>query len=221
MGERQRLGAQDALWLERDEPGNLMAVDSLFWTAEAIAGAAPGPRRASLTGQALVQATSLAGSSLQLARGTVTNPVGAAHSALTLTESLVGAVGSRAHSARETSRSAPVRGCHPKVKQVAHAHGATVNDVLVTCVAESLRACLEQHRSVCHSVTWDVPVNLKPFDPSLPVVLGNSFRSSSSSCRRTSTTRRGRSTSSGTAWTGSSTGTRRSWTSASRRSSPG
>jgi diacylglycerol O-acyltransferase len=24
-------------------------------------------------------------------------------------------------------------------------------------------------------VTWDVPVNLKPFDPTLPVVLGNSF----------------------------------------------
>ncbi|MGZ5372416.1 MAG: wax ester/triacylglycerol synthase domain-containing protein, partial [Aeromicrobium sp.] len=27
---------QDALWLEMDKPGNLMVVDSLFWTAEPI-----------------------------------------------------------------------------------------------------------------------------------------------------------------------------------------
>ncbi len=58
---------------------------------------------------------------------------------------------------------------------MAHAHDATVNDVLVTCVAESLRAYLQAHDAVCHSVTWDVPVNLKPFDPDLPVVLGNAF----------------------------------------------
>ena len=36
MGERQRLGGQDALWLEMDKPGNLMVVDSLFWTAGPI-----------------------------------------------------------------------------------------------------------------------------------------------------------------------------------------
>ena len=36
MGERQRLGVQDALWLEMDKPGNLMVVDSLFWTARPI-----------------------------------------------------------------------------------------------------------------------------------------------------------------------------------------
>lgn len=36
MGERQRLGVQDALWLEMDKPGNLMVVDSLFWTATPI-----------------------------------------------------------------------------------------------------------------------------------------------------------------------------------------
>ena len=34
--ERQRLGVQDALWLEMDKPGNLMVVDSLLWTAEPI-----------------------------------------------------------------------------------------------------------------------------------------------------------------------------------------
>ena len=33
MGARQPLGVQDALWLEMDRPGNLMIVDSLFWTA--------------------------------------------------------------------------------------------------------------------------------------------------------------------------------------------
>ena len=33
---RQRLGVQDALWIEMDTPGNLMVVDSLFWTAEPI-----------------------------------------------------------------------------------------------------------------------------------------------------------------------------------------
>ena len=165
------------------------------------------------------QATNLAGTSLQLARSAVTNPVGAAHSAITLSESVVGAVGSRARSvvdggprgrrglppffsavpgdvdtARKlvlgtrndnTSWTGTV-GPHKAiawspplplddVKAVAHANDATVNDVLVTCVAESLRAYLHEHHGVCHSVTWDVPVNLKPFDPTLPVVLGNSF----------------------------------------------
>src|SRR5436309_1239148 len=36
MTQRQRLGVQDALWLEMDKPGNLMVVDSLFWTATPI-----------------------------------------------------------------------------------------------------------------------------------------------------------------------------------------
>jgi diacylglycerol O-acyltransferase len=358
MSERQRLGVQDALWLEMDKPGNLMVVDSLFWTAEPIdwdryreatkerlwdrfpvfrcvvvrgenggwwweeqpdadfedryeqvvlaepggdaelqeliasqrtvpldrseplwravlvdgfhggsavlfrahhaiadgirmvqltlsvfdaspdgaaalrrtprqpkraapssvpAGSPPAQSRASLTSQMLSQATNVASTSLQLARSTVTNPVGAAHSALTISESLVGSVGSRAQSALGTlgrpglppvlsgvpgdvdtfrklvlgtrndntswtgtvgehkaiawSPSIPL----DDVKATAHANAATVNDVLVTCVAESLRAYLEQHQAVCHSVTWDVPVNLKPFDPTLPVVLGNSF----------------------------------------------
>ena len=61
------------------------------------------------------------------------------------------------------------------VQAVAHANAATVNDVLVTCVAESLRVYLARHQAVCHSVTWDVPVNLKPFEPTLPVELGNGF----------------------------------------------
>ncbi len=180
---------------------------------------APADGRRSLPSQLRSQATSVAGTSLQLARSTVTNPVGAAHSAVTMSESLVGAVGSRARSTLgsgplgrrrlppflsavpgdvDTARklvlgtrndntswtgtvgehkaiawSAPLQ--LDDVKAVARAHAATVNDVLVTCVAESLRVYLTQHHAVCHSVTWDVPVNLKPFDPTLPVVLGNSF----------------------------------------------
>ena len=34
--ERQRLGIQDALWLEMDRPNNLMVVDSVVWTAEPL-----------------------------------------------------------------------------------------------------------------------------------------------------------------------------------------
>jgi diacylglycerol O-acyltransferase len=172
-----------------------------------------------LVEQVRARAASVATTSLQLARSTVTNPVGAAHSALTMSESLVGAVGTRARSvvaprprgllglpavvaavpgdvdtarklvlgtrndttawtgsvgARKAMAWSPPLPLED-VKTVAHASGATVNDVLVTCVAESLRAYLHQHRAVCHSVTWDVPVNLKPFDPTLPLELGNSF----------------------------------------------
>ena len=352
--ERQRLGVQDALWLEMDKPGNLMVVDSLFWTAEPIdwdsyreatrkrlwdrypvfrsvvvrgedggwwweeqpdadfedryeqvvlaepggdaelqeliasqrtvpldrseplwravlvdgfhggsavffrahhaiadgirmvqltlsvfdtspdgaavpPGAARKPTRAGPAsvpvpaaspsaqsrGSLLSQAMNAASTSLQLARSTVTNPVGAAHSALTISESLVGSAGSRAQSVLGARLGLPsvlagvpgdvdtfrklVLGTRndntrwtgtvgerkaiawsppillDDVKATAHANAATVNDVLVTCVAESLRVYLARHQAVCHSVTWDVPVNLRPFDPTLPVELGNGF----------------------------------------------
>ncbi len=342
MGERQRLGVQDALWLEMDKPDNLMVVDSLFWTAEPVdwerfvdvirtrlwdrfpvfrsavvrdedgrwwweeqAGAdledrfehmmlkAPGDdaalqdliasqrtvpldRREPLwravlvdgfhggsavlfrahhaiaDGIRMVQLTlsvldtepdapprrskrrlapgtapasvptsppsppgraSLTGQVRTLARTAVTNPVGAAHSALTMSESLAASarstlgargwtgtpsvlsgvrgdvdtfrklvLGTRNDTTRWTGKPGRLKAIAwsppialEDVKATAHAHGATVNDVLVTCVAESLRAYLVQHRAVCHSVTWDVPVNLKPFDPTLPPVLGNGF----------------------------------------------
>ena len=357
MGERQRLGVQDALWLEMDKPGNLMVVDSLFWTATPVdwdryrdlvkerlwdrfpafrsvvvrgddgawyweeqAGAdlearyeravlpepggdaelqdlissqrvvpldrgeplwravlvdgfhgggavlfrthhaiadgirmvqvtlsvfdagpdgadapvtearrrepsrvpAPGPTdgHPSVVSQVRSGATSVASTSLQLAHSAVTNPVGAAHTALTMSGAMSGSVVGAVRSGARTARDLGSRGVPPflsgmpgdvdtarklvlgtrndntrwtgtvgarkavawspplsldDVKAVAHDHGATVNDVLVTCVAESLRAYLQRHRAVCRSVTWDVPVNLKPFDPDLPVVLGNSF----------------------------------------------
>jgi diacylglycerol O-acyltransferase len=179
----------------------------------------PALGRASLASQVLSQATSVTTTTRQLARSAVTNPVGAAHSALTISESLVGSAGRTARRAlnlgtggraglprvlsgvpgdvdtlrklvlgtrNDNTRWTGAVGEHKAiawspslslddVKTAAHAHGATVNDVLVTCVAESLRVYLEQHQATCHSVTWDVPVNLKPFDPTLPVVLGNSF----------------------------------------------
>ena len=358
MNERQRLGVQDALWLEMDKPGNLMVVDSLFWTAtpidwdryaavmkerlwdrfpvfrsvvvrgadnqwfweeqpaadlearfervtlpdpggdvelqeliaeqrvvrldrseplwrailvdnyrggsavlfrahhaiadgirmvqlalsvfdatpdgvqvaaDAVQQHVPTPRAPAVVGAgdgaphepagSRSRAADLTRTSVQLARSAVTNPVGAAHTALTLSETVLGAVGAEARSAVRRAVGAggfltPVVSAVPgdvdavrklvlgtrndnamwtgpvgehkavawspplsldEVKDVAHASGATVNDVLVTCVAESLHAYLEKHQAVCHSVTWDVPVNLKPFDPTLPVTLGNSF----------------------------------------------
>jgi diacylglycerol O-acyltransferase len=356
MAERQRLGVQDALWLEMDKPGNLMVVDSLFWTATPIdwdayldatrqrlwdrfpvfrsvvvrgadgawcweeqpdadlaarydrvtlpppggdaelqrliasertaplsrseplwravlvdgfhggsavlfrghhaiadgirmvqlalsifdagpdgavadvpAGERPdpeptesapaGPRveHRPLARQLLSVAADTAGTSWQLARSTVTNPVGAAGTALTLSEALAGAVSSRARSVvspagalglpsflsavpgdvdtarklvlgtrNDNTRWTGAVGDHKavawspplaldQVKRVAHAHAATVNDVLVTCVAQSLRAYLLAQHASCHTVTWDLPVNLRPFDPTLPLTLGNSF----------------------------------------------
>lgn len=153
----------------------------------------------------VAHATGAVGTSLQIARTAVTNPIGAVHSALALTTAAVGAagaVGGRAAAVlpgdldtvrklvlgtRNDNAAWTGHAGDQKVicwseplsladtKRIAHAHGATVNDVLVTCVADSLRVYLNAHGTVCHSVTWDVPVNLQPFDPDLPIVLGNGF----------------------------------------------
>lgn len=61
------------------------------------------------------------------------------------------------------------------VKAVARANHATVNDVLVTCVAGTLHSYLNRHDSYCASVNWMIPVNLKALDTTLPEELGNSF----------------------------------------------
>jgi diacylglycerol O-acyltransferase len=61
------------------------------------------------------------------------------------------------------------------VKEVARAHDATVNDVLVTCVAGTLHTYLTAHDASCASVNWMIPVNLKPLDLTLPEELGNNF----------------------------------------------
>lgn len=61
------------------------------------------------------------------------------------------------------------------VKEVARRHDATVNDVLVTCVAGTLHSYLTAHDAHCASVNWMIPVNLKPLDLTLPDELGNEF----------------------------------------------
>jgi diacylglycerol O-acyltransferase / wax synthase len=164
-------------------------------------------------------AATAVGTSLELARTAVTNPVGAAHSAVTLaacsvestaswlrssvrlrppgsgplvdffsaapgdvdfarklllgtrndTTSWTGTVGTRKAVAWSASL------CLADVKAVARAHQATVNDVLVTCVAGTLHAYLDKHDAVCASVNWMIPVNLKPLDTTLPEELGNAF----------------------------------------------
>jgi diacylglycerol O-acyltransferase len=61
------------------------------------------------------------------------------------------------------------------IRAVAKANRCTVNDVLVTTVAGTLHDYLEAHNARCHSVTFMVPVNLKPIDLTLPDTLGNEF----------------------------------------------
>jgi diacylglycerol O-acyltransferase len=63
----------------------------------------------------------------------------------------------------------------PAVKAVARANRCTVNDVLVACVAGALGDYLKAHHARCSSVTFMVPVNLKPLDRTLPDTLGNEF----------------------------------------------
>ncbi|GAB3019313.1 hypothetical protein GCM10011376_29630 [Nocardioides flavus (ex Wang et al. 2016)] len=180
-----------------------------------VASGANSPVDAAAPGGVATLAAGAVRTSARLARSAVTNPVGAAHSTVTVTQSVLGSAASRARSAlgrrpdlppvlagvpgdldtvrkltlgtrNDTARwtgsvgqlkaiawSPPI--ALDDVKAVARAHAATVNDVLVTCVAQSLHDYLRRHRTVCHSVTWDVPVNLVPFDPGLPVELGNSF----------------------------------------------
>ncbi len=62
-----------------------------------------------------------------------------------------------------------------KVKAVAKANNCTVNDVLVASVAGALHDYLTAHDARCASVTFMVPVNLKPLDLTLPETLGNEF----------------------------------------------
>ncbi len=61
------------------------------------------------------------------------------------------------------------------IRAVGRANRATVNDVLVACIALTLHDYLRMHEALCSSVTFMVPVNLKPLDPTLPDSLGNDF----------------------------------------------
>jgi diacylglycerol O-acyltransferase len=61
------------------------------------------------------------------------------------------------------------------LRAVAKANRCTVNDLLVACVAGTLQEYLRSHEALCSSVTFMVPVNLKPLDLTLPDSLGNDF----------------------------------------------
>ncbi len=61
------------------------------------------------------------------------------------------------------------------VKEVAHAAGATINDVLVAAVAGALRDYLRRRDSLVDEVHVMVPFNLRPLDEPLPAELGNDF----------------------------------------------
>ena len=63
----------------------------------------------------------------------------------------------------------------PAIRAVAKANHCTVNDVLVTTVAGTLYDYLKAHDARCSSVTFMVPVNLKPLDLTMPKRLGNEF----------------------------------------------
>jgi len=61
------------------------------------------------------------------------------------------------------------------VRELAHAHGATVNDVLVAATTGALREYLLTHDSLVDEIHAIVPFNLRPLDKPLPRDLGNRF----------------------------------------------
>lgn len=61
------------------------------------------------------------------------------------------------------------------VKAVAGANRCSVNDVLVATVAGTLHSYLAAHGARCSSVTFMVPVSLKPVEHVVPDTLGNDF----------------------------------------------
>ncbi len=68
-------------------------------------------------------------------------------------------------------------GHHPLegLRQTARSHACTVNDVVVAAVALGLHRYLSRLGRPPRAVTFMVPVNLVPIDPTLPVSLGNNF----------------------------------------------
>jgi diacylglycerol O-acyltransferase / wax synthase len=60
-----------------------------------------------------------------------------------------------------------------RVKHIAHAHEATVNDVLLASVSGALRHYLQDRDSSVHEIQAVVPFNLRPLDEPVPRELGN------------------------------------------------
>lgn len=61
------------------------------------------------------------------------------------------------------------------VKDVGHAAGATVNDVVLCAYTGALREYLQERGSDVEELTAFVPFNLRPLDRPLPAELGNKF----------------------------------------------
>jgi diacylglycerol O-acyltransferase / wax synthase len=61
------------------------------------------------------------------------------------------------------------------VKDIAHTHGATVNDVLLAAVTGALRHYLQDRGSAVPEIQAMVPFNLRPLDKPVPRELGNKF----------------------------------------------
>ncbi|MFN8173638.1 MAG: wax ester/triacylglycerol synthase family O-acyltransferase [Solirubrobacteraceae bacterium] len=62
-----------------------------------------------------------------------------------------------------------------EIRDLAHAHGATINDVLVAAMTGALRRYLESRDSLVEEIHAVVPFNLRPLDEPLPRRLGNRF----------------------------------------------
>jgi len=75
--------------------------------------------------------------------------------------------------ARHVAWSAPLS--LDEVKRIAHANGATVNDVLVAAMTGALREYLRQRKSHVDDIRAFVPFNLRPLDRPLSASLGNKF----------------------------------------------
>jgi diacylglycerol O-acyltransferase / wax synthase len=61
------------------------------------------------------------------------------------------------------------------VKDVAHSHDATVNDVLLAALSGGLRHYLRDRGALVHEIQAMVPFNLRPLDEPVPRELGNKF----------------------------------------------
>jgi WS/DGAT/MGAT family acyltransferase len=62
-----------------------------------------------------------------------------------------------------------------EIKDIAHANGATVNDVLLAAISGALRHYLQDHHSPAGEIQAMVPFNLRPLDQPIPRELGNKF----------------------------------------------
>jgi WS/DGAT/MGAT family acyltransferase len=61
------------------------------------------------------------------------------------------------------------------VKRISHGSGVTINDVLLSVLADALGRYLVEHGTPLEQVRVMVPVNLRPLDQPLPSDLGNIF----------------------------------------------